>query len=106
MKARSELIPAANFSEGFVSDNTLRFQIASAASYAPPRSPTRGSGVGGERDSSPCGTEVCAWNVEGANAVAKTITANAVANDGTVEGDRRRVGILKLIWSNSSERGW
>jgi hypothetical protein len=33
------------------------------------------------------------------NAVAKTIRANAVANDGTVEGDPRRVGILKLIWS-------
>jgi hypothetical protein len=43
-------MPVTNFSDGFVFDRTFRFQIASAASYAPPRSPTRGSGVGAEAE--------------------------------------------------------
>jgi len=38
-------MPSTNFSDGLVFDSTARFQIASAASYAPPRSPTRGSGI-------------------------------------------------------------
>jgi hypothetical protein len=36
--------------DGGVFETTARFQIASLASYHPPLSPTRGSGVGGVVD--------------------------------------------------------
>src|SRR5512146_1661142 len=46
MNARSEFVTPTNPSGGGVCDTSLRFQIASAASWSPALSPTRGSGDG------------------------------------------------------------
>ena len=81
-----------NFSDGFVSDSTLRFHTAWAASNAPPLSPMRGSGVGGMSDRFAFGlADVVDGRVEGAHPVAaKTLTASAAGKKARASGRRIR----------------
>ena len=50
MNARSEFVLPTNFPDGFVVDTSFMFHSASPASYMPPFSPTRGSGLGAAID--------------------------------------------------------
>src|SRR3954469_5784023 len=93
-------MPSMNFSDGFVLDRTLRFQTASAASYAPPRRPTRGSDVGAtetalERDI-PGGAQAAA---------AITIAANAEYKDAVRKARDRRSGWPIVILGSSERAG-
>src|SRR3954469_7032024 len=93
-------MPPRNFSEGLVSERTLRFHMASAASNNPGRSPTRGSGVGGIWERLAVGpTDVVGVTLEVAHpAAANTITPSAIG-PADVRSVRERRGTrgLKLI---------
>src|SRR5687768_3744610 len=77
-----------NLSEGRVVETSRRFQIASPASHQPARSPTRGSGLGGDIDMLAPGDDV--EPADGAVAHAEVNNSPAAsARDEARAADRR-----------------
>src|SRR3989454_7010843 len=130
VKARSELVTPANFSEGGVFETTRRFHDASPASMSPARRPTRGSGLGATVDMLPppddahaaradnptvrtryrsdgeaCTTQVMVESCEGNGTRGRTRTA------GRISGDARRTvacrasaACVRFRWSDRRTR--
>jgi hypothetical protein len=98
-------MPSTNFSDGLVLDSTLRFHTASAASHAPGRRPTRGSGLGSDAETLVAGVAAVERDmVEGVHAAANTIAANAGQRDAARNMRGMWFCWMDMMW-NSSRTG-
>src|SRR5579872_2924814 len=102
MKARSELVMFWKLGGGGVCDTSVRFQIASPASWRPGDSPTRGSGDGGTTSGFDMSGEPCCMGPSDVEPTCEECAHPASASDATSRGAATR---QELVRSAPTRRG-